>query len=260
MERLEEETEQLRLALFTGAHSTPEIDLSPLLEARYEDEEWVSSLSEWREKAKSTPFLHEWPIEDQVTFDTWIVRNCLNKTALAEQLAYGNNKPEMVAGELVADGNALTGEGSEAHDETELFLKDDLLPIVNAVKCKLVPELQLSSSRHKELGNRVGDDKEKDEDFALSPSDSNVAEEADFLREQQRVLLLAARRDRRFTANVARKKWEKKMAWKRKDPSVTSPFPIFDQIMEGEQEELRKQQQVEMRRKPKKLRKEKESS
>ncbi len=257
MERLEEETEQLRLALFTGAHTSPEIDLSPLLETRYEDEEWVSSLSEWRAKAKSTPFLHEWPIEDQVTFDTWIVRNCLNKTALAEQLAYGNNKPQMVAGELV-EGNSLTGEGGKADDETELFLKDDLLPIVNAVKCKLVPELQLSSSRREELGNRVGDE-EKEEDFALTPSDSNVAEEADFLREQQRVLLLAARRDRRFTATVARKKWEKKMAWKLKDPSVTSPFPIFDQIMEAEQGELRKQQE-ETRRKLKKLGKEKESS
>ncbi len=260
MERLEEETEQLRLALFTGAHTTPEIDLSPLLETRYEDEEWASSLAEWRTKAKMTPFLHEWPVEDQVAFDTWIVRNCLNKTALAEQLAYGNNKPQMVAGKLT-EGNSVAEEGGkEADDESELFLKDDLLPIVNAVKCKLVPNLQLSSSRHEDSGNKVGDEEESEENFVRIPSVSNITDEAEFLREQQKILLLAARRHRRFTATIARKKWEKKMAWKRRDPSVTSPFPIFDQVMEAEQEELRKTHEKKGRKLKKQLVKEKESS
>ncbi len=259
MERLEEETEQLRLALFTGAHASPEIDLSPLLETHYEDEDWASSLCEWRTKAKNNPFLHEWPVEDQVTFDTWIVRNCLNKTALAEQLAFGNNKHEVVDGELTT-GNSVAGEGAKRDDESELFLKDDLLSIVNAVKCKLVPDLQLSSSRNENSGSKVGHEEETDEYFAsIAASDSNTAREADFLREQQRIILLAARRDRRFNATIARKKWEKKMAWKRKDPSVTSPFPLFDQIMEAEQEALRKKQE-ETRRKLKKLGKDKERS
>jgi hypothetical protein len=199
MEKLEEEVARLRIALFPQSMPRPLEEAFPLVSCREDDEEWAMAHQDWLMKAAAAPHLKDWDDRSRRRLEAWIMKDCIDETAVLQWIhQYRNTVP----------------------------LGSDFKQLVLSMALKeLLPDLELEESDDLSGAPQAGESlgKSYDEEAEVYTGDESI------LHEQEKVLLRAARRHRRFKADQARIKWEYRRTVERGDVAVQ--FPLLDRII-----------------------------